>query len=158
MNRDEPTAPGRVHTIHVSPARGIPMRSVEAVSLEPGHGIPGDRYHGSRHRHVSVQSLEALATAAADLERPIPPESTRRNITVTGIDVPARPGERMTIGAAVLEVVRVAAPCRLLDDEIGDGARVALRRRAGSILRVIGAGSIAVGDPVTIDSLAETER
>ena len=85
---------------------------------------------------------------APDLGVPIPPESTRRNITVTGTTVPSRPGERLEIGHAVLEVVRIAAPCRLLDDEIGDGARVALRRRAGSILRVIGPGPLAIGDAV----------
>jgi len=37
----------------------------------------------------------------------------------------------LVIGDVELEVVRVAAPCRLLDDGIGPGAAVALRRRAG---------------------------
>ena len=137
---------GVVHSIHISPARGVEMRAVDSIVLEPGAGIPGDRYHGSRHRHVSVQALERLDEAAAELGLPIPPESTRRNITVRGIEVPSAPGTRFAIGDAELEVVRVAAPCRLLDDVIGDGARVALRRRAGSIMRVLAGGAIHVGD------------
>lgn len=139
---------GQVHAIHVSPARGLPMRPVERVDLIEGHGIDGDRYRNSRHRHVSVQSLDALEQASRDFGRTISPDSTRRNVTVVGLDVPTTPGERLRVGDATLEVVRIAAPCRLLDDEIGDGARVALRRRAGSILRVVAGGSVAVGDPV----------
>ena len=140
--------PGRVHAIHVSPARGLPMRPAESVLLASGRGIPGDRYHQSRHRHVSVQALEDLEAAADELGAPILPESTRRNITITGTAVPSRPGDQLWIGGACLEVVRIAAPCRLLDDEIGEGARVALRRRAGSILRVIGDGVVGMGDEV----------
>ena len=52
--------------------------------------------------------------------------------------------------ARLLEVVRVAAPCKLLDDTIGAGAQEALRRRGGSILRIVESGSIRVGDPVEV--------
>jgi MOSC domain-containing protein YiiM len=45
---------------------------------------------------------------------------------------------------------RVAAPCRLLDDNLGPGAAEALRRRAGSICRMLESGVIAVGDEVEI--------
>ena len=124
------------------------MKPVERIEVAAGHGIEGDRYRNSRHRHVSVQSAEALASAAEDFGKPINPGDTRRNITVTGIAVPTKPGERLTIGDVELEVVRIAAPCRLLDDVIGDGARVALRRKAGSIMRVLHGGPIALGDAV----------
>ena len=137
-----------VSALHISPARGIAMKPVERIEVAAGHGIEGDRYRNSRHRHVSVQSAEALASAAEDFGKPINPGDTRRNITVTGIAVPTKPGERLTIGDVELEVVRIAAPCRLLDDVIGDGARVALRRKAGSIMRVLHGGPIALGDAV----------
>ena len=52
----------------------------------------------------------------------------------------------------LLEVVRVAAPCKLLDDTIGRGAQEALRRRGGSVCRVLEGGEIAVGDPVDLDA------
>lgn len=47
-------------------------------------------------------------------------------------------------------MVRVAAPCKLLDDTIGPDAQVALRRRGGSICRVLEGGEIAPGDPVDL--------
>lgn len=124
------------------------MKGVEIVHAEAGLGLVGDRYHGTKHRHVSVQSATALAAAADEFGQPIEPGGTRRNITVSNGDVPSRPGDRITIGAVDLEVVRIAAPCKMLDDELGDGARKALSRRAGSICRVLSTGDIAVGDAI----------
>jgi MOSC domain-containing protein YiiM len=38
----------------------------------------------------------------------------------------------------------------MLDMELGDGARTALRRRAGVICRVLSDGELAIGDPVEL--------
>jgi MOSC domain-containing protein YiiM len=48
----------------------------------------------------------------------------------------------------LLEVVRVAAPCKLLDDTLGHGAQEALRRRGGSIFRVLEGGAIILDTAV----------
>lgn len=126
------------------------MRPVESVDAEAGKGLVGDRYHGTQHRHVTVQSRTNLDEAADELGAPIEPGSTRRNVTISHGEIPTAPGTRIRIGDAELEVVRVAAPCRLLDDVIGDGARHALRRRAGSVFRLVGSGTIKVGAPVQL--------
>jgi MOSC domain-containing protein YiiM len=139
---------GVVQAIYVSPGRKIPMKSVHSVQAESGKGLVGDRYHGTKHRHVSVQSFEDLTEAAAVFEAPIDHDLTRRNITVTGFEIPTKPGERIRINGVLLEVVRIAAPCKLLDDDIGAGAKTALRRRAGTIFRLLGSGTISVGDSV----------
>lgn len=144
----EQQAGGVVQAIYISPARKIPMKSVTSVQAEQGKGLIGDRYHGTKHRHVSVQSFEDLAEAADVFEAPIAHDLTRRNITVSGFEIPTRPGERIMINGVLLEVVRIAAPCKLLDDDIGAGAKTALRRRAGTIFRLLGSGSISVGDSV----------
>ena len=81
---------------------------------------------------------------------PIDPAGTRRNVTISHGNVPETPGARIRIGDVDLEVVRRAAPCKLLDDVLGPGARTALVRRAGSVFRVLTSGSIAVGDPVDL--------
>ncbi|MEO5608796.1 MAG: MOSC domain-containing protein [Ornithinibacter sp.] len=135
-----------VVAIHVALARRLPMRPVERVHAEAGAGLVGDRYHGTRHRHVSVQSAEDLSEGATRLGSPIPLEGTRRNVTLSHGPVPTRPGTRVRLGAALLEVVRKAAPCRILDDEIAPGAARALHERGGTILRVLESGDIAVGD------------
>ncbi len=147
---------GVVQAIYISPARKIPMKQVESVEAEEGKGLIGDRYHGTKHRHVSVQSLEDLAEAEAAFESPIAHDLTRRNITVSGIDIPTKPGNRITIKGVLLEAVRIAAPCKLLDDDIGVGAKTALRRRAGTIFRLLSSGTITVGDPVAQLDTEET--
>ncbi len=156
-----PTDPGRapewepvgrpvVTSIHVAKGRRLPMRPVAQVQAEAGAGLVGDRYHGTRHRHVSVQSLEELAEGSQRLGGPVPPEGTRRNVTLSHGRVPTRPGTRVRLGSALLEVVRKAAPCRILDDEIAPGAARALHDRAGTILRVLESGDIAVGDTFVV--------
>jgi MOSC domain-containing protein YiiM len=97
-----------------------------------------------------VQSLTALAEAEELFGRPIPAGLTRRNLTLSSGVVPREPGALIRVGPVLLEVVRVAAPCKLLDDTIGRGAQEALRRRGGSICRVLVGGEVAVGDPVQL--------
>jgi MOSC domain-containing protein YiiM len=106
---------------------------------------------------VSVQSLEGLREGGLALGFPIDPALTRRNLTLSHGEVPRNPGELLRIGEVLLEVVRVAAPCRLLDDWIGPGAQVALRRRAGSVCRVIEGGTVGVGDAVALGELCVGE-
>ena len=145
-----PDGPPVVASIHVAKGRRLPMRGVDVVHAEAGAGLVGDRYHGSRHRHVSVQSLEELAEGAERLGAPVPPEGTRRNVTLSHGRVPTRPGTRVRLGGALLEVVRKAAPCRILDDEIAPGAARALHDRAGTILRVLESGDVALGDAFVV--------
>lgn len=137
-----------VTEIHLAPGRRLPTKPVESVEAEAGRGLVGDRYHGTKHRHVSIQSASQLAEAASVLGRPIEPAGTRRNLTISSGEVPRDPGDRIRVGEVLLEVVRVAAPCRLLDDNLGRGAAEALRRRAGSICRILEGGVISVGDEV----------
>lgn len=135
------------------------MTSVSSAVAEAGRGLLGDRYHGSKHRHVTVQSQEQLDLAASEFGATILAAGTRRNVTVTDGAIPTLPGTRLRLGDALLEVVRVAAPCRLLDDNLGPGAAAALRHKAGSVCRVLETGSFSVGDPViwaTPAALAKT--
>lgn len=148
---DPGTSLGKVVAIHVAKARRLPTRAVESVVAEAGAGLVGDRYHGSRHRHVTVQSALDLEAATHDLGAPVEPGSTRRNLTVSGGPVPGRPGTRLRVGPVLLEVVRPAAPCRLLDDWVGPGAMQALHARGGSVFRVLEGGEITVGDPAVVE-------
>ena len=138
-----------VVAIHVAPGRRLPTRSVDSVEAEAGVGLVGDRYHGTKHRHVTVQALDDLEAATEALGRPVDPALTRRNVTVDRGPLPTRPGERLQIGDVALEVVRIAAPCRLLDDDLGPGAMQALRSpRGGTVFRLLSSGTIRVGDEV----------
>jgi MOSC domain-containing protein YiiM len=126
---------------------------VESVVAEAGAGLVGDRYHGSRHRHVTIQSAPDLTAASADLGAEVAAGATRRNLTVSGGPLPGKPGTRVRVGEDVLlEVVRPAAPCRLLDDWIGEGAMKAMHDRGGSVFRILEGGPIRVGDPVVVEA------
>jgi MOSC domain-containing protein YiiM len=140
----------RLQSIHVAKATRLPMRAVDSVVVETGKGIVGDRYHGTKHRHVTVQSAESLRAASTAYGAEVSPALTRRNLTIDEGAVPREPGARIRVGQVLLEVVRVAAPCKLLDDTIGPHAQEALRRRAGSVCRVLEGGVITVGDEVEL--------
>ena len=144
-----------VSALHTAKATRLPMRAVDEVEVEAGKGIVGDRYHGTRHRHVTVQSQDALDEASRLHGSVVEPALTRRNLTVSDGVVPRDPGARIRIGDVLLEVVRVAAPCKLLDDTIGPGAQEALRRRAGSVCRVLEGGTVRLGDPVDLEVPAQ---
>jgi MOSC domain-containing protein YiiM len=140
----------RVAALHVAPERGAPMVAVERVEALAGQGLVGDRYFGTRHRHVTVQSLTELAEASAARGAPVPAGATRRTITLDDGRVPTTPGARLRIGEVELEVVRKAAPCRVMETAVGPGAARAMHERGGAVCRVLGSGTIAVGDPVLL--------
>ncbi|MDU0312964.1 MOSC domain-containing protein [Phycicoccus sp. M110.8] len=149
------TSLGEVVSIHVAPARRIPTRSVESVVAEAGAGLVGDRYHGSRHRHVTIQSALDLEAAGAALGSVVEPGATRRNLTISGGPVPGKPGTRVRVGEVLLEVVRPAAPCRLLDDWIAPGAMKAMHARGGTVFRILEGGPVRVGDLVVVEAPRE---
>lgn len=145
----------KVVAIHIAKARRLPTRSVATVDAEAGKGLVGDRYHGTRHRHVTIQSQQNLDEAAEALGYAFDAGATRRNITVDEGPIPTKPGTRLRIDGVELEVVRLAAPCRLLDDWIGPGAMAAMHGRGGSVCRLLGSGTISVGDVVKVVEAVE---
>lgn len=147
---DSPEDPPTVVAIHLAKARRLPTRAVAEAHAATGHGFTGDRYEDARHRHLTVQSLTDLVAAGAAWGGEIDPGSTRRNVTVSHGAVPTRPGTRMRLGELEVEVVRVAAPCRIMEDTVGPGAHEALRRRGGTVVRVLGGGTLRLGDALVV--------
>lgn len=132
--------------LQIALAARMDVRSVELVEILDGHGITGDRYENSRHRQVTIQSLEEIALAEAEVGRSLDPAHTRRNITIESGLLNRTPGTRITIGDVEFEVVRDAAPCKLLEDNMGRDAKLALHKRAGVCYRTISGGTIKMGD------------
>lgn len=135
------------------------MRGIESIDIQDGHGITGDRYQNARHRQVTVQSLEEIAVAEEKVGRPLDAVLTRRNITVDTGELSRTPGDRIRIGSedtgwVELEVVRDAAPCKLLEDNLGRDAKLALSKKAGVVYRTISGGSITLGDQLEVVEVA----
>lgn len=146
---DAVTAP-RVVGLQYALGSRLEMRQVETVEIRTGHGITGDRYENAKHRQVTVQSIEEIALAESEIGRSLDPIYTRRNITISEGLLDRTPGARIRIGTngrwTELEVVRDAAPCKLLEDNLGRDAKLALHKRAGVVYRTITGGEIYLGD------------
>lgn len=141
--------------LQIALASRLPMREVESIEILDGHGITGDRYENARHRQVTVQTLEEIAVAEEKVGRDLDAVLTRRNITVDTGSLDRTPGSRIRIGSddngwVELEVVRDAAPCKLLEDTLGRDAKLALSKKAGVVYRTISGGSINLGDGLEV--------
>lgn len=139
------------------------MRSIERIEILDGHGITGDRYENARHRQVTVQSLEEIAVAEERVGRSLDAVLTRRNITVDVGLLDRTPGSRIRIGSDAngwveLEVVRDAAPCKLLEDNLGRDAKLALSKKAGVVYRTISGGTIQLGDQLEVVAVVATPQ
>lgn len=154
MRGDDADMNATIVAIHIAPGSRLPMKAVDLVTIETGRGIVGDRYHGTKHRHVTVQSLHELAQAAEKHGRPIDPGLTRRNVTLSAGEIPRKPGHRWRVGEVLLEVVRDAAPCKLLEDTLGRDVKRALHRKAGVVCRVLEGAELGLGAGVDFGPLA----
>lgn len=139
---------GHVEAIHIAEASfPSPVISVEAVDVIAGEGVVGDRKFGSR-RHVTVVSTDELDRASARLGNPIPPGSTRRQITITGVELPRTRGATLELGEVVIRVIGDCSPCNKMEESVGTGARAALVGLAGVTAEVVEGGRLKVGDEV----------
>ncbi|OGT27255.1 MAG: hypothetical protein A2Z17_00840 [Gammaproteobacteria bacterium RBG_16_66_13] len=132
----------RVVQLFLKRGHRLPMQAVEQVRAVAGQGLEGDASFGRRQRQVLLVNENHLA------ELNLRPGDVRENITVGGSSVgPFVPGERLTIGEAVLEVISDCEPCQRMDD-LRPGLQGLIRGRRGSLATVVVGGQIRVGDPV----------
>ncbi len=144
-----PMSTGTILAISTASDYGADLVMHESVELVAGVGIEADR-HAGEHRSVTIVCTGELAKAAADHGvDSIDGVTTRRNIVVDLPSLPRKHGTRFTLGDAVLEVWRDCAPCNLMDEFFGAGARVAMKERAGVSATVIETGTISVGDQIS---------
>jgi MOSC domain-containing protein YiiM len=145
---------GSILAITTAPEYGADLVARQSIELIAGGGLPTDRHAGAR-RAVTIVCTGELARAAAQHGvDSIDGVMTRRNIVVDLPELPRQHGTRFTLGEAVLEVWRDCAPCELMDEFFGEGARHALKQRAGISATVIEGGTISVGDVVQIPETA----
>lgn len=115
------------------------IRALENRGLEGcAHARPGSL------RQVLLMDEETLQ------QLDISPGAVKENITTRGLPVQAlRPGERLRVGEALLEVTVPCHPCARMN-EIRPGLEVELRGRRGMLCRVVESGRIARGDRIEL--------
>lgn len=144
-----------IHRIFRSPAHNYfarprfqagdaPTEPIVSVRLDPGHGIPGDRFCASRYpiTFFSLEVAEAVAEvfpAATDLTL------FRRNIIIRGINLNELIGERFAIGGVVFEGISHCSPCPWMDAVMGKGVYKMMIGRGGLRAKVIAGGTLKCG-------------
>jgi MOSC domain-containing protein YiiM len=127
-----------------SPKRRKPMEPLSSARVYENEGVEGCAHRRGGKRNV-------LFVAAEDLDAVgVEPGAVKENFTVRGADVMRwRIGQRLAIGDAEFEVSMVCDPCELME-EIRPGLQAELEGRRGMLARVVKAGEVSLGDPVTL--------
>lgn len=139
---------GRVEWIGLRPERRAPVVAVETAEIE-AMGLVGDRRATPGKRAVTLIQAEHLQVIAALAGlNAVAPETLRRNIVVSGINLTALRKGEVDIGGARLRITGPCAPCSRMEAAIGHGGYNAMRGHGGWTAEVVAPGRIAVGDAV----------
>jgi MOSC domain-containing protein YiiM len=137
---------------------GIFKQPVEGPVAVGELGLEGDvqadrRVHGGNDQAVYAYAIEDVEWWESELGRELGPGFFGENLTLRGLDVSAaEPGDRWRAGGVTLEVTFPRTPCQKLATKVGDPKfvkRFAKAGRPGMYLRVVEAGELAAGDPVS---------
>lgn len=138
---------GRVEHVFVSIGHRLPMREVAE-----GKALVEKGLEGCAHARPGVRQLllvEGEVLEALDLA----PGSIMENVTTRGIELAGlRPGQRLRVGEALVEITLPCAPCERME-AIRPGLKETLRGRRGMLCRVIEAGSIRAGDAIALQAV-----
>jgi MOSC domain-containing protein YiiM len=141
--------PASVVALFVCTASRAPLERRKSLELIEESGAQGDRHmkRGSRRQVLLMEQevLDALKLA---------PGEVREQVTVRGLDLNALVfGVRLKCGTALLEVAGPCRPCERME-EIRPGLERELEGRRGRFVRVVRAGTIAVGDEIVVESVS----
>ncbi|WP_018685778.1 MOSC domain-containing protein [Actinokineospora enzanensis] len=138
---------------------GIDKRPVTGPVQATEAGLAGDticdtKHHGGVDRAAYAYAEEDQRWWSTELGRPVSPGSFGENLTTSGLDITgARIGEHWAIGTAVFEVRGPRTPCRVFAGfwDVPDLIhRFLARGWPGAYLRVLQAGEVTAGDPITV--------
>ena len=126
-----------------APKKRLPMESLSAAAAVADRGFSGCAHaRAASKRQILLVDRETLD--AMNLQ----PGIIRENITTDGLNVNGLPvGQRLRVGAALLEVSAVCTPCDQME-KVRPGLRREIYGRRGMLCRVIEGGEIRVGDPI----------
>ncbi|MGC1497155.1 MAG: MOSC domain-containing protein [Sulfitobacter sp.] len=136
----------------LAPPISVQNATIDESGLENDHGRPGKRA-------VTLIQAEHLAVIGAMLGRgPIDPSVLRRNFVISGLNLNALKGRRVQIGAAILEITGICAPCSRMEAALGNGGYSAMRGHGGWCATVLQTGHVWVGDHVSpLSALSDSD-
>ena len=137
---------------------GIRKRPVDVAVHVSAEGFGDDavcdeKHHGGPDQVVYAYSSEDYAWWGDELGAQPGPGTFGENLTIDGLPTDLSVGDRLLIGELVLEATAPRIPCSTLAAQMEDsGFGLAFReaRKPGTYFRVLNAGSVVVGDFVTL--------
>ena len=131
------------------------------IEVRADLGIVGDRYYAQAiHKNAAVTLIDAASLdeveRVLDLDAPLDPHLTRRNITLRGFpidelaahraaDGTRLPGRRFMLGPITFQANRPANPCAWMDEVLAPGAMKALRNHGGIRATPLTSGALRLG-------------
>ncbi len=138
---------GRVEWIGLRSERRSEMAIVDEVVISTD-GLGGDRSRAGK-RAVTLIQQEHLAAISSYLgQGPVAPETLRRNLVVSGINLAALKGREVQVGEAILRFTVICAPCSRMEEALGKGGYSAVRGHGGWCAEVVRSGQVRLGDAV----------
>jgi MOSC domain-containing protein YiiM len=138
---------GRLVWIGLRPARYAEMTVVAEAELTEA-GLVGDHGRAGKRAVTLIQAehLPVIASLAGAGE--VLPETLRRNLVVSGLNLLALRKGLLRVGDAVLEIHGPCPPCSRMEKALGPGGYNAMRGHAGWYASVENPSRITAGDSV----------
>ena len=134
--------------------RAVPSARVSSLGVA-GDYVGDQKYHGGPDQAVYIYTVPDYDWWTAQLETPIAPGTFGENLTISHLESATLcAGDRLQIGALLLEVTAPRIPCSTLAAQMEDAQfvkRFKLAERPGAYCRVITPASVQTDDPVTLE-------
>lgn len=138
--------------IYKRPVRGVVAIGVDGVS---GDAVCDTRHHGGRDQAVYVYGEPDYEWWSRRLGQRVSFGAFGENLTISELESSgAGIGDRFLIGSVLLEVTAPRIPCKTLARKMGMPSFVTQFREAerpGLYCRVVRAGDVQIGDPVSYE-------
>jgi len=137
-----------VKAIHIRPPESSQLHSLETVRAVAGKGLEGDRFFFEEGAKPGLALTLIDEAVVADVG--LQPGETRRQVTVSGVEIPDLIGKRFRVGDVECYGVEICEPCRHLQDLTRPGIIMDLLHRGGLNADILTDGFVSVGDDVVV--------
>ena len=131
-----------------------PTRLADLVSLNEVEfaldGLDGDHARPGKRAVTLIQAEHIPVIAALAGHETLAPETLRRNLVVSGLNLAALRGAIISVGSAHLCITTVCAPCSRMEAALGHGGYSAMRGHGGWCAEVVKPGRARLGDPLCV--------
>ena len=140
---------GQVGWIGLRPERKVDLQSVQSAEVELD-GLLGDHARPGKRALTLIQAEHFPVIAALCGREEIAPETLRRNVVISGINLMALRNHKLRLGSCEIKFTAPCAPCSRMEAALGTGGYNAMRGHGGWCAQVLKPGRIAIGDTLEV--------